>query len=146
MSTFIKGDSEILFIYDTTAVAYVPVACLTSNGLAETVNVIESVTKCNPGETIKQAGTSSNEISFEGEYSETEAGKLSWGELKTLLRAKVALNWKIVTTFSNASTLKEFGVAILTDLEKTAPAGDEFMTFSGTLQVSGEILLTDPIV
>lgn len=37
-----------------------------------------------------------------------------------------------------------YGVGVLSDLEITAPAGDENATFSGTIQNSGLILTTDP--
>ena len=44
----IKGEVVILSIWDGTS-AYEPLACLTSNSLSETVDIIESQTKCNPG-------------------------------------------------------------------------------------------------
>ena len=46
MSNFIKGDSNILSVYNTDTAAYIPISCLTSNALAETRNIIESQTKC----------------------------------------------------------------------------------------------------
>ena len=44
---------------------------LTSNSLSQTVNIIESQTKCDPGVIIKDAGSMSYEISAEGQYIDT---------------------------------------------------------------------------
>ena len=62
MSTFIKGEGLILYIYETT---WKPVACLTSNSLTRTKNVIETQTKCDPGVIIKGNGSKSYEIPFD---------------------------------------------------------------------------------
>jgi len=56
MSNFIKGEILLLYVYDSGGSIYRPVACLTSNSLSQTRNVIEAQTKCDPGVTIKQSG------------------------------------------------------------------------------------------
>ena len=61
MADFIKGDSLILYVWDSSA--YRPIACLTSNSIAQTRNIIESQTKCDPGVIKKTSGSLSNEIS-----------------------------------------------------------------------------------
>lgn len=144
MSELIKGDAEILYIYDGSA--YVPVVCLTSSSLSETRNVIESQTKCDPGLVTKTAGSYSYEISFEGEYIKPEASKESWVELRDLIRSVTdsVVEWRITTTYADATTEDDYGTAILTDLSKDAPAGDELITFSGSLSGSGAISQTDP--
>ena len=63
MSTFIKGDVIILSLWNGTD-AYEPIACLTSNSLSLTRNVIESQTKCDPGLITKTPGSYSYNISF----------------------------------------------------------------------------------
>lgn len=143
MSETILGNAEILFVWDGSS-AYEPVACLTSNGLSESVSEVSSVTKCNPQETKRKAGTHSYEISFEGEYIKTESGKASWVELKTKLRALANVTWKIETTYADDTTDIEYGDAFFSDLEKTSPAGDENITFSGSLMGSGAIVSVDP--
>lgn len=144
MSELIKGDAEILSLYDGTA--YVPFACLTSSSLSETRNVIESQTKCDPGLVTRTAGSYSYEISFEGEYIKPEASKESWAELRDRIRAVAdsEVEWSITTTYADASTDIDYGTAILTDLSKDAPAGDELITFSGSLSGSGAITGTNP--
>ena len=144
MSELIKGDAEILKLWDGTA--YVPFACLTSSSLSETRNVIESQTKCDPGLVTRTAGSYSYEISFEGEYIKPEASKESWAELRDRIRvvADSEVEWSITTTYADASTDIDYGTAILTDLSKDAPAGDELITFSGSLSGSGAIVQVAP--
>lgn len=144
MSEKILGDSEILYLWDGSA--YEPVACLTSNDLSETRNSIESQTKCDPGVTTKKAGSYSYEISFEGEYIKPEASKASWKEIAAYIRtiSLADATWKIVTTYADDTTDIDYGNGIITDLSKTSPAGDELITFSGSLSGSGAIVAVDP--
>ena len=56
--------------------------------LAQTRNIIESQTKCDPGLVVKDAGSLTYEISFEGQYIDTtstggETDKASHDYLKT---------------------------------------------------------------
>lgn len=143
MSETVLGNSEILYIFDGTD-TYEPIVCLTSNSISESVSEVSSITKCNPGKTIRKAGTHSYEISFEGEYIKTEADKVSWTEIRTKLRALGNVTWKIITTYADASTDIEYGEAFFSNLEKSAPTGDENITFSGTLMGSGDIVAVDP--
>jgi len=140
----IKGDALVLYIHDG-ATTYEPVVCLTSNSLTNTVNVIESQTKCDPGEIKRGAGSASYEISFEGEYIENESGKITHDGLLAFINTNsgVEKTWRMDT--GQTGTPYYYGTAILSNLELTAPAGDEYATFSGTLTGSGLVLTTDPI-
>lgn len=147
MANQIKGENNILYIYDTTA--YKPVACLTSNSISNTVNIIESQTKCFPGEIKKAASTVSATIDFEGEFIDTttvggDTAKKSFDALLTIQNAREEITWKIDTDVTNADSIKYYGVGILSDLSLDAAAGGEFTTFSGSIDVSGLILTTDP--
>jgi hypothetical protein len=146
MSEKIKGEAEILYLYD--GAAYEPIACLTSNDLSETRNIIESQTKCDPGLITKTPGSYSYESTFEGEFIKPEAGLASWAEIAAYIRSLTSSTviWKIVTTYADASELIEYGTGILSDLSKTSPAGDELITFSGTISGSGAITAVDPTV
>ncbi len=149
MSNFIKGDAIILYIWDNVS-AYKPVACLTSNSLAQTRNIIESQTKCDPGLVIKDAGSLTYEITFEGNYIDTtstgsaDADKVSHDALKVLLETGAAETWKMDTGLTD--TTAYYGTGIFSDLTLDAAAGDELATFSGTLSGSGAITTTDPQV
>ncbi len=145
MSNFIKGEGLILYIWDDTI--YRPIACLTSNSLSQTQNIIESQTKCDPGLVIKDAGTMSYEISAEGQYIDTtsaaaEITKASHDYLHTIMGT--TKTWKLDTGL--ADTTAYYGSAIVGDLSLDAAAGDELATFSCTLAGSGAIVIVDPEV
>jgi hypothetical protein len=144
MSTTIKGDALVLYVHDGTE--YEPIACLTSNTLSTATNIIESQTKCDPGEVIRQAGSFSYELGFEGEYIENEASKLSHDGILTIVNTatQATSTWRMDT--GQTGTPYYYGTGIFTDTELSADAGDELATFSGTIQGSGLILTTDPIV
>lgn len=144
-TTFIKGDVLLLYVHD--GAAYRPVACLTSNSLAQTRGIIETQTKCDPGVIQRGAGVLSYEISCEGNYIDTtsvgaEVTKASHDYLKTLMDAGTTVTWKMDTGL--ADTAAYYGTAIFTDLTADAPTGDEFATFSATLSGSGSIVTVDP--
>lgn len=142
MSTFIKGDAVILSIWD--GAAYEPIGCLTSNSLSVTRNVIETQTKCDPGQIIRAAGSSSSEISFEATYIKTEANKADFDALLNFINVAegTTQTWKMST--DQITPVSYYGTAVLADLEISAAAGDEFATYSGTLQNSGLITEVDP--
>lgn len=142
----IKGEVGILYVHDGTI--YRPVACLTSNSLNSTVSVIESQTKCFPGTTKKQAGTSNYTIDADGEYIDTtsvggETTKASHDYLLTKQSLKLPVTWKLDT---GVSTAIYYGSAIITDLTLDQGAGDEISTFSMTLEGDGDIVTVDPII
>lgn len=146
MADFIKGDVIILYIHDGSA--YEPIACLTSNSLSQTRNIIEAQTKCDPGEIIKGAGSQTYEITFEGNYIDTTSAgspdltSASHDKLLGYFGAGTAVTWKMDTGLTD--TVAYYGTAIISDLSMDAPAGDEFVTFSGTLNGSGVVTTTDP--
>ena len=143
--TLIKGDSAILYVHD--GLVYRPIACLTSNTLSQTRGVIETQTKCDPGNTVKGAGSMSYSISAEGLYIDTtsvgaEVTKASHDYLKTIIDAGTSVTWKMDTALTD--TAAYYGTAILSDLEASFPTGDEFANFSCTLEGSGAIVTVDP--
>jgi len=143
--SFIKGDVIILSVHD--GVAYLPVACLTSNSLSTTRATIETQTKCDPGQTIKTAGNFDYSISADGLYIDTGVGgditKKSHDTLLALQMAGTPITWSIETGLATNTTY--YGTAVITDLNLDAPTGQENSTFSATLAGSGAIVLVDPI-
>ena len=141
--TIIHGKLGILSIWDTSA--YKPVACLTSNSLSTALSVIESNTKCDPGNTVRNANEFSYDISADGEYidttsagGETTLASHDWLLVKQM--AKTNVSWKLDSGL--ADTIY-FGSAIISDLSLDQPA-DGNSTFSATLSGSGAIVLVDP--
>jgi|TARA_R110002096_G_scaffold364152_1_gene557227 hypothetical protein len=140
----IKGEVVILSIWDGTS-AYEPLACLTSNSLSETVDIIESQTKCNPGVIIKQGGTRSFEFSAEGESIDTtsvggETAKASHDKL----RAYLGVFKSVKMTTGLADTTAYYGNVVMSDLESSAEAGSSLVTFSVTLSGSDLLAETEP--
>ena len=145
MSVFIKGDAVIVDVWDGSI--YRPVACLTSNGKTETVNIIESQTKCEPGLILKDAGSYSYEITMEGQKIDTtsvgsEVTKASYDYLEGVIRARVAVTWRMSTGITD--TPFQYGTGIFSDLGDTNDAGDSLASFSGTISGSGLIVIIDP--
>jgi len=143
--TFIKGDVNILYIHDDTI--YRPVACLTSNSLATALEVLETATKCDAGNTVKSAGVFSYSISAEGLYIDTtsagaEVTKASHDWLLVKQMAKATVTWKLATGLTD--TANYYGSALITDLNLDSPSNSENATFSATLDGSGAIVLVDP--
>lgn len=142
----INGDKGIIYIWDTSA--YKPIACLTSNSLNSTLEVIESKTKCAPGVTTKTAGSFNYTIDAEGEYIDTTSvggddAKVSHDALLVLQIAKTLVTWKLDTEVGNADSIKYYGTAYITDLGATFPVA-EVTTFSATLSGNGAITQVDP--
>ena len=145
MSNFIKGEGLILHVYD--GAAYRPIACLTSNSLAQTKNVIESQTKCNPNVIIKDPGSSTYEISFEGMYIDTtsvgsQTTLASHDYLRSLFDSATNTEWKLDTGL--VDDVAYYGDGVFADLALDAAAGDELTTFSGSISGSGVIVTVDP--
>jgi predicted secreted protein len=145
-TTPIKGENGVLFLYLDDA--WKPIACLTSNSLSTTVEVIERQTKCAPGVTEKSAGVFNYSLSAEGEYIDTttvggDDEKASHDALLQLQITRELQTWKLDTDLSNATSTKYYGTALITDLSLDQ-AVNENSTFSATLDGNGAILTTDP--
>lgn len=143
----IKGEKGIVYLWETNA--YKPVACLTSNSLESSVSIIESTTKCFPGVVKKTPGSFNANLSLEGEYIDTtsvggDTAKKSHDALFLLQKAKTLVEWKLDTNVDNATSIKYYGSAYITDLSAEFGSGDDVTTFSATLEVDGDVVLTDP--
>ncbi len=146
--TPLQGDYGMVYIYDTTAEAYKPVACLTSNSLNTTREVRERQTKCAPGVTEKSVGTMNYSISLDGEYIDTttvggDTASKSHDALLALQMGGEYVDWKIDTNYQDPNSVKYYGNALITDLTADFPANED-ATFTATLDGNGAILLEDP--
>lgn len=143
MATYIKGDAVILSIWNGVD-AYEPVGCLTSNSLSVVRNVIETQTKCDPGLVLREPGSTSSEVTFEAIYIKTESGLTDFDALLNFINVAngTKQDWKMSS--DQTSPVAYYGTGVLSDLELTASAGDEFATYSGTIQNNGLITTVDP--
>lgn len=142
MPNFINGDLAILSI--RRAGVMTPVACLTSNGLAEALTFNEVQTKCDPGVIISTPNSYSYNIPLEGVMTDTtsaggDTALASWDYLRTLMRAKTLVEWQI--TIGDPTFIQDGGFGYFENLEMTAPAGDN-ITFTGSIKGTGDISTT----
>lgn len=145
MTDKIKGVDLILYVNDGTL--YRPVACLTSNSLDSELGVIEAQTKCNPGVTETDSGTFSYTLSADAIAIDTTSvggddTKASHDFLLDIQQSKAKVNWKMD---SGSSNLTYYGKGIITSLGLEAPAGDDYATFTLTINGDGGISKTDPL-
>lgn len=144
--TLIHGKNGIISVWDTSASAYRPVACLTSNSIAGAVSVLESNTKCDPNNTVRMADKFSYDISLDGEYIDTTSvggddtkASHDWIFQKQY-GGNPTVDWKLDTGLTDTIY---YGTGIITDTNLDQPS-DAISTFSATLSGSGGILTTDP--
>lgn len=147
----VTGKGLYLSIYDETATAYYPLACLTSNGISENQDVTESDPNKCEDTTSFSYGPYSYEMNAEGQFLDPtdtgSAGKGSYdwlhAKMKANRTAKKNLIWKETTTHEDGTFTYRYGEGIITTLDLTAEAeGDA--TFSLTIQGVGEIVTVDP--
>jgi hypothetical protein len=147
---FYSGSLFMLYIRNSGT--WKPVACLTSNGISESWDFAETVTKCDPGMTRRKPTTYSYEIPFEGVFTDTsgaggDTAKASWDTIKGIARAKTLAEYQIALLRDNGTEdpnfAAQFGTAYFSALDITGAEG-EFITFSGTLLGDGDITEVDP--
>jgi hypothetical protein len=147
---FYSGSLFMLYIRNSGT--WKPVACLTSNGISESWDFAETVTKCDPGVTRRKPTTYSYEIPFEGVFTDTsgaggDTAKASWDTIKGIARAKTLAEYQIALLRDNGTEdpnfAAQFGTAYFSALDITGAEG-EFITFSGTLLGDGDITEVDP--
>lgn len=146
MAEFINGDDLVLFI--AVSDTWKPVACLTSNGISESTEFAETVTKCDPGVTVVTPTTYSYSISLEGVLTDTttmggDTAKASWDKIKDIQRAKTQVQWKMATVVSDL--VEQYGEGYFESLELTGAAGEN-ITFTGSIKGTGSITAVDPLV
>ncbi len=146
--TYIEGWKGILSVWDTTASAYKPLACLTKTSHSMQGVTKDKVNYCTQGKTITTLQSVNETVDFEGEVIDTTAvgganTKVSLGDLKELMR-KQALN-KSVDTFKldrDFDGVLYFPGQILS-LSDTYQA-DSDATFTGQLSVLDTPTSVDP--
>lgn len=121
-----------------------PIACLTSNGIEESTETIETTTRDNKGWKTDKALVQSYSIPFAGlQINTTVAGGVfnvaSYDKIKKLKREKILLDWKIQGTIY---PIVDYGQGIITQLSSTESVG-EFLSFSGLILGFGKPLVQD---
>ncbi len=147
MATRIKGENLRFSVWDATAEDYLPIGCLISNDINASTNVIEAQDKCNPGVVSVDYGTNTYELSLEGYYVDSisstgDNNVASHDYLFAKFQAKEKIDIKIDTGIADKTAY--YGKVIIADAPASFPSGDDFVTFSATLRVDGDLLTVDP--
>lgn len=143
MATYVEGKDVILSIYDETAAAYEPVACLTTNSIAFTREVTESeANKCDLDPTQTPAGAS-YEVTADGHIiksTDTDYGtKYNDSKLYDAFWEKKRVDWKI-----EGGNDARYGNGILTAYSEEAPT-EGVATFSLSISGSAKPTDTEPV-
>ena len=134
---FINGYTKVLWI-DVDG-DFMPVACLTSNPIEETVEMMGTTTRDNLGWRTSTPTTQSYSISFSGIQIDTETvlgdlSKLSYNSLKIIKRNSTVFNWKIA---SNNGLFIDVGTGIITTLNESNDV-DGYLEFDGSITGIGK--------
>ncbi|MGB2525701.1 hypothetical protein [Flagellimonas sp. SN16] len=128
--SFFKGDVRIFSI--KVDEDYIPVGCLISNDIEESVEMLNTTTRASNGWRTSVPTTQEYNIPFEGIQVLTDSSVLSYDYLKTLKRARTRIEWQI----SDNSSLRDQGEGYITDLREGNSVG-EFLSFSGNVRGYG---------
>lgn len=129
-----KGDIRILSIKVDDD--FVPVGCLLSNDLEESVELLDTTTRASYGWKTSVPTTQEYRIPFEAIQSETDTVTLSYVDLKTLKRARTRIEWQI----SGGGLPSDNGYGYITSINEANSVG-EFLLFSGEITGWGEPIL-----
>jgi len=146
MSKIVQGKNVILSLHDGTA--YLPIGCLTTNGISESQDVTEGEpNKCDTT-TPKSQGSYTYEISGDAVMLALDdpdySAKAHYEKIRTIWKESRdtgdVINWA-----QKGSNVDYFGTGFITALDADFPT-DGSATF--TIAISGidEILEVDPIV
>jgi hypothetical protein len=112
-----------------------PVGCLLSNGLSESISFIKT---CKSTEEMgqKQLGQlHSYSVNFEAVYAVDQA-IIGWNDLKDLGRSRTMMDWSMINLDTNEG---DAGEGFLENLEITGTT-DDFIKFAGTITGYGPIV------
>lgn len=136
MSNFFRGDTNILFI--KFGGEFLPVACLTQNGIQEGVDSLETTTVQNNGWNTSVPTFQNYTVNFSGLMTDDQDSpftKISMVNLRSIKRARTIFEWEIRT---NNGQYVDFGSGYISELSQVAGV-DEFISFSGTIQGVGAL-------
>lgn len=112
-----------------------PVGCLLSNGLAESISFIKT---CKSTEEMgqKQLGRLHGySVNFEAVYTVNNS-VISWNDLKQLGRSRMMMDWSMINLDTNEG---DAGEGFLENLEITG-VSEDFVKFVGTITGYGAIV------
>ena len=147
--TIINGDAGLLYVYDSGAAAWLPIACLQSFTFNQTRAEVTRQTKCDPGVVAKRPGALDGTVDFDGLSVDTTSAAspeldvlASWDKLFEQMQIDQA-------TYSfwidaGIADRDYYFTGFYSSLALTMPTGDEDGNFSGTISISGAVTDVDP--
>ena len=136
----VQGGTMLLFIDPAGGTVYDTVVCLLSVGKEDSIAEIDAASACGPDSSPGQLTIS---YSFEGQHlQDPETGKISGTSLRTLLRDKTTVGFKIAPESPVAGDEIETGTGYFSALSSTY-GFDSVGTFTGTLKPYGTPVLTE---
>ena len=121
---FINGEDRILYIkYNG---VYLPIGCLTGNGISEESEMIDTTTRDNKGWKTQRPLVQGYSIPFSGlQVNSTLVGGnfnvTSYDKLVGFKRSKLLLEWKIQ---GSKYPIVDYGYAHITSIESTENVGE----------------------
>lgn len=126
------GSAMILYIND------LPVGCLTSNSLSETIDFLRTCKTTAKGAITQLPRLYGYSIPFEA-VMVLDGALMSWEDIRELARNRIKVSWDIINAEVNAG---DAGVAFIENLQLTGSTED-FIKFTGTLTGYGAIVDAD---
>lgn len=139
---FVNGSDRLLYLKIDGL--WMPIGCLTGNGISENSEIIDTTTRDSEGWLTTKPGEQSYSISFTGiQINSTMPGGnfnvASYDRIKILKRQKIKLEWKLQ---GSKYPVVDFGKCYISLLDDSENVG-EFMSFSGTLTGFGKPQIQD---
>lgn len=122
----------ILYIND------IPIGCLTSNSLSETISFIQTCKRTQKGAIRSLGRQHSYSIPFEAVYTR-DGSIITYEDIQEYGRNREIINWSIIDSDEG---IGQEGIAFLENLDISASSTD-FIKFTGTLSGQGEIISPD---
>jgi hypothetical protein len=112
-----------------------PIGCLLSNNLAESISFIKTCKSTQNMAQTQLPQLHSYSVSFEAVYS-TDQAIIGWDELKDLGRSRTMMDWSMINTDTNEG---DAGEGFLESLEISGTSED-FVKFTGVITGYGAIV------
>lgn len=147
---YANGFNGGLAVYDTTASAWKPIACLTQSSHQLAIETVDKVNMCTQGKTVRRPKTLTETVDIEGEVIDTTAvggqsAKASLAELKDMARKQISdgtvYEFRLERDFDGYMYFK----GTITNVSDTYSATDD-ATFTASLTINGDVSETDPHV
>lgn len=131
------GALRVLYIREVGG-SYLPIGCLTSNGIQESIDALPTTTRLDQGWKTFRPTIQQYTIPFAGLQEVSVGGStiISYDWLKTLKRSRTLIEWKLEGVGIAAPLEVDTGRGYITELAEEAPVGDN-LSFNGLITGSG---------